>query len=127
MKNNLPINSDSRLYEKIIAIKNSLQNGEATIGSWMQLANASVAEIMGQCGYDWVAIDLEHGAFSFLKGKANTRYYNATISRGLPEPDIHGTVMFVNGIALIAELLGIRENLGINDIEDMRCPEAYII
>ena len=64
MKNNLPINSDSRLYEKIIAIKNSLQNGEATIGSWMQLANASVAEIMGQCGYDWVAIDLEHGAFS---------------------------------------------------------------
>ncbi len=29
----------------------------------MQLPNASVAEIMGQAGYDWVAIDLEHGAF----------------------------------------------------------------
>ena len=69
----------------------------------------------------------DHGAFSFLRGKANTRYYNATISRGLPEPDIHGTVMFVNGIALITELLGIRENLGINDIETMRCPEAYVM
>jgi len=34
--------------------------------------------------------------------------------------------MFVNGIALIADLLGIREELDLNDIEAMRCPEAYI-
>ena len=30
----------------------------------MQIPNASVAEIMGQAGYDWVAVDLEHGHFS---------------------------------------------------------------
>ena len=30
----------------------------------MQLPNSSVAEIMGQSGYDWVAIDMEHGAIS---------------------------------------------------------------
>lgn len=64
MKNDQPINSDSWICEKIIEIKNSLNKGNATIGSWMQLSNSSVAEIMGQCGYDWVAIDLEHGAFS---------------------------------------------------------------
>ena len=69
----------------------------------------------------------DHGAFSFFKSRANTRYYNATISKGLREPDIHGTVMFVNGIALIAELLEIREKLDINNIEAMRCPEAYLI
>jgi len=30
----------------------------------MQIPHASVAEIMGQSGYDWVAVDLEHGAIS---------------------------------------------------------------
>lgn len=30
----------------------------------MQIPNASIAEIMGQAGYDWVAVDLEHGAIS---------------------------------------------------------------
>ncbi len=30
----------------------------------MQIPNGSVAEIMGDAGYDWVAIDLEHGSIS---------------------------------------------------------------
>ena len=30
----------------------------------MQIPHASIAEIMGQAGYDWVAVDLEHGAIS---------------------------------------------------------------
>lgn len=30
----------------------------------MQIPHPSVAEIMGQAGYDWVALDLEHGAIS---------------------------------------------------------------
>lgn len=50
--------------KKITEIRKCLKNGECTIGSWMQIPNASVAEIMGDAGYDWVAIDLEHGAFS---------------------------------------------------------------
>ena len=45
-------------------LRNHLHNGGHTIGSWMQIPHASVAEIMGQSGYDWVAIDLEHGAIS---------------------------------------------------------------
>ena len=45
-------------------IKNKLKNGEVTIGSWMQIPDESVAEIMGSSGYDWIALDLEHGLFS---------------------------------------------------------------
>ena len=41
-----------------------LRAGEPSIGSWMQLPSASVAEIMGDAGFDWVAIDLEHGSFA---------------------------------------------------------------
>lgn len=43
-------------------VRAQLRTGRASIGSWMQIPHASVAEIMGQAGYAWVALDLEHGA-----------------------------------------------------------------
>jgi 2-dehydro-3-deoxyglucarate aldolase len=49
---------------KILEIRNKLNSGDITIGSWMQIPNSSIAEIMGQSNYDWVAIDMEHGAIS---------------------------------------------------------------
>ena len=49
---------------KIISIRENLRKGEHSIGSWMQIPNSSIAEIMGQAGYDWVAVDMEHGSIS---------------------------------------------------------------
>lgn len=43
-------------------VRAELRAGRPSIGSWMQIPHASVAEIMGQAGYQWVALDLEHGA-----------------------------------------------------------------
>ena len=48
----------------IESIRKKLSNNEVSLGSWMQLPDSSVAEIMGHSGYDWVAVDLEHGAIS---------------------------------------------------------------
>ena len=45
-------------------LRTKLQAGGTSIGSWMQIPHGSVAEIMGQAGYDWVALDLEHGAIA---------------------------------------------------------------
>jgi 2-dehydro-3-deoxyglucarate aldolase len=50
--------------EKINNIRNMLRNGKHTLGSWMQIPHSTIAEIIGQSGYDWVAVDLEHGAIS---------------------------------------------------------------
>ena len=47
---------------KIKEIRHSLSQNQLSIGSWMQIPNSSVAEVMGQAGYDWVAVDMEHGA-----------------------------------------------------------------
>ncbi len=47
----------------------------------------------------------EYGGFSFHQGRANDYYYKSIISRGLPEPDIHGTVLFLWGISLIEKFL----------------------
>ncbi|WP_445781237.1 HpcH/HpaI aldolase family protein [Shewanella sp.] len=49
---------------KIEEIRARLQAREASIGSWMQIPDSSVAEIMGSCRFDWVAVDMEHGAIS---------------------------------------------------------------
>ncbi|MBI9082639.1 MAG: 2,4-dihydroxyhept-2-ene-1,7-dioic acid aldolase [Desulfobacterales bacterium] len=46
------------------ALKKKLTEGRPTVGGWMQIPSSDVAEIMGRAGYDWVAVDMEHGAFS---------------------------------------------------------------
>ena len=50
----------------------------------------------------------KEGGFSFNKRKTGTRYYGAKVSRGLDEPDIHGTAMFIWGIACISEFFNIK-------------------
>lgn len=49
---------------QIDAIRAKLTRKEPSIGSWIQIPDASVAELMGASGYDWVAVDLEHGSIS---------------------------------------------------------------
>jgi len=44
-------------------IRAKMQRG-ATIGTWLQLPSPDVAELMGHAGYDWVAVDMEHGLFA---------------------------------------------------------------
>lgn len=57
----------------------------------------------------------EIGGFSFIEGKAGFYYYKSIITKGLPEPDIHGTVMFLWGISIIAQILGINDELGFRE------------
>ena len=64
-------------------IKVKIKTGGVSVGSWLQMPSTDVAEIMGRAGYDWVAVDLEHGGFS--------RRCLADICRGL---ELGGTVPF---------------------------------
>jgi len=41
-------------------IREKLKEGKTSLGGWMQLANTDVAEMMGDAGFDWVCIDMEH-------------------------------------------------------------------
>ena len=51
-------------FSKTKEIRARLASGGASVGSWMQIPHSSIAEIMGASGYDWVAVDLEHGSIS---------------------------------------------------------------
>jgi 2-dehydro-3-deoxyglucarate aldolase len=48
--------------DAIKLLRGKLHSRGASIGSWMQIPHPSIAEIMGQAGYDWVAVDMEHGS-----------------------------------------------------------------
>jgi len=37
---------------------------EVSVGAWMQIPNSTISEIVGDSGYDWAAVDLEHGHIS---------------------------------------------------------------
>lgn len=42
-------------------LKTRLKAGDATVGSWLSVAHPTVGEVMGLSGFDWLAIDMEHG------------------------------------------------------------------
>jgi len=46
------------------SLRSVLQNKDCSLGSWVQLPDIFTAEIMARAGFDWLAIDLEHGMIS---------------------------------------------------------------
>ena len=45
-------------------IKDKLKRGKFSIGSWIQLPEPAVVEIMAEAGFEWLAVDMEHGSIS---------------------------------------------------------------
>lgn len=50
--------------------KKALLNKEISLGTWMQIGHPAVAEILAGAGFDWICVDLEHGAID-LESTAN--------------------------------------------------------
>ncbi len=57
------------------ALKSQLLSGEPSIGTWIQIGNAAIAEILGDMEFDWIAVDCEHTDISVADF--------ATVIRGL--------------------------------------------
>ncbi len=49
----------SRLIDNLV--KRELKAGRPTVGAWLHLCSPISAEIMGDTGFDWLLIDMEHG------------------------------------------------------------------
>jgi len=54
----------------------------------------------------------EGGGFRYFPKGSQTVYYGARITDGRKMPDVHGTCLFVWGLALATDILDVRENLG---------------
>lgn len=79
-------------------VKQALLDGTACLGSWIQIGSPDVAEIMADCGFDWLALDLEHTDISL---------HQAAIMISIIEK--HGVVPFVrvreNDVMAIRQVL----------------------
>ena len=71
-------------------LKEQLAQGKKTVGGWLTVASPIVAEATASCGFDWVAVDMEHAPVSEgeLQGVfiAIERYGAAPMVR-LPQAD----------------------------------------
>jgi 2-dehydro-3-deoxyglucarate aldolase len=45
---------------KNTTLKKKLLNREQTIGSWITIPHQAVIDVLGECGFDWLTIDMEH-------------------------------------------------------------------
>ena len=48
----------------LTGLKEKLAAGEVSLGTWLGIGNAAVAEVLAASGFDWLVTDLEHGPFS---------------------------------------------------------------
>jgi 2-dehydro-3-deoxyglucarate aldolase len=55
------------------SLKCRLATSEVTFGSWIQLGQAAIAEIMAAAGYDWIVVDLEHSVISLREAEEMIR------------------------------------------------------
>ncbi len=45
-------------------LKNKINSGELTIGTWITIGHSSIVEILCDAGFDWLTIDLEHNTIN---------------------------------------------------------------
>jgi 2-dehydro-3-deoxyglucarate aldolase len=50
-------------------LKARIARGDVTIGSWMNIGHAAIAEIMADAGFDWLVVDLEHTAITIREAE----------------------------------------------------------
>ena len=43
-------------------LRKALLEKQVTFGAWMQIGHPAIAEIFAKAGFDWICVDLEHGA-----------------------------------------------------------------
>ena len=49
-------------FSSVLALRKKLASGSISCGTWQQIANSTISEILASEGYDWITIDLEHGS-----------------------------------------------------------------
>lgn len=52
-----------------MTLKEKLNQGVLTIGSWITLAHPAIAEIMARAGFDWLVVDLEHSVITIKEAE----------------------------------------------------------
>jgi 2-dehydro-3-deoxyglucarate aldolase len=60
------------------AVKARLKQGLPSIGTWNMIGHPVVAEILAQAGFEWVAVDMEHGVVDWPQAVAQMQAVQAS-------------------------------------------------
>ena len=82
------------------SLKESLRQGKLSLGTWITLGHAGIAEIFAKAGFEWLAVDLEHSTISIERAGELIR----TIDLAGVSPLVHLTS---NDIDLIKRVIGV--------------------
>ena len=53
------------MSELINPVRRALLERRLSLGSWIQIGHPGVAEVLARAGFDWLCVDMEHGAIGF--------------------------------------------------------------
>jgi 2-dehydro-3-deoxyglucarate aldolase len=51
-------------------LKEKIKSKELTLGSWITLGHPSIGEIMGDAGFDWLTVDMEHSIIGLREAQS---------------------------------------------------------
>jgi hypothetical protein len=63
----------------------------------------------------WKHYHEDKSGFSFCQRSANDLYYGTKITKALNEPDIRGTALFLLGISIVVQLLGVEKQFSFRE------------
>lgn len=55
------------------SLRQRLAKGALSVGTWLQLAHPSIAEMMAAAGFEWITVDLEHSAITIREAEEMIR------------------------------------------------------
>lgn len=85
--------------------KRALRDGRPQIGLWSVLANASVTELLGTSGYDWLLIDMEHAPNELPGVQAQLQALDASVTTPIVRPPWNDMVWVKRVLDLGAQTL----------------------
>ncbi len=103
------------------AVKAKLRQGLPSIGTWNMIGHPVVAEILAQAGFDWIALDLEHGSIDWPQAVSQMQAIQGTGCVPLCRLPVNDPVHFK--WALDAGAAGVIVPM-VKSVEDARCAVA---
>ena len=95
-------------------LKQILASGKAAVNGWLAIPNGFSAEVMAQCGFDSVTVDLQHGVQDYLSMVSCFQAMQAhpvTPMVRVPwnEPGIIGKVLDAGAYGVICPMINTRD------------------
>ena len=96
------------------ALKRRWKEGKAAVNGWLAIPSAFAAEVMAQCGWDSITVDLQHGVQDYLSMVACFQAMHAhPVTRlvRVPwnEPGIIGKVLDGGAYGVICPMVNTKE------------------